>query len=223
MKKWYVAVFIVILLTGCKTQKMIPNDNEQKEEKIPDYHIKEDSVSKIEIMYPDLDFDEYVEPIVKEIIEEYLYRMYGDFDDLDIELNSSITYLEENMVSIIFEGMGNRKMTVHPTNLFYSININLEDYTLLKLSDFYVIDDAFIKIYREHFKDQVFPEIKDLLDDMSDEELKELFLNADDSMSRVRSYYTKDKVGITLDELAHAIGDYIKIEIPKDELRNNQK
>ncbi len=159
---------------------------------------------------------------INKLIEDAALNFFEINNEIKQNINIDYTIkLETNsFISIIFKGIANTEFAAHPTNVFYTLNIDIHNNSILKLTDICNIDDDFIELYRNELKKQQDkPEIKKYLEGYTDKELKELLINIDNKESGVYSYYTYDSIGISLPTI-YAIGNHFEIEINNNVLKN---
>lgn len=176
------------------------------------------------IKYPVLNSNEMNLSSVNELIKQTALSGFNKDEEVEqqIDIDYEIVFYNNEFISIAFTGLANTITAAHPNNIFYTLNIDIKEGTKIKLTDIYNIDDNFIDTYKSEFKRQINPEIAIYLENYTDEELKEMFNNADKANDGIFSYYTDTTIGISLPTI-FAIGNYSKIEINRDLLKNNLK
>ncbi|SEW16299.1 hypothetical protein [[Clostridium] fimetarium] len=182
--------------------------------------------SNVNIKYPQLigdkrDYSE-VNNFIKETIMEHLYDYGVDYSNLTITVDFKITFSNKRLISIVFSGFGNVRTAAHPNNIFYSLNIDLEACSKIKLQDICSINSNLVKIYREKWAQQTDEVRAVILRDYNDDDLIKAFTQADNLGSSVYSYLTSNGVAFSL-SVSHAIGDHIETEINYQEIKDNLK
>lgn len=240
--KHKVTLIIAILIIFATTIIILVNErnNNEKEDSLSDFQNNtiEDNIYKIDsetytytlngnnvlIKYPVLNSNEINLSSVNELIKQTALSEFNEDEEAEqqIDIDYKIVFYNNEFISIAFTGLANTITAAHPNNIFYTLNIDIKEGTKIKLTDIYNIDDNFIDTYKSEFKRQINPEIAIYLENYTDEELKEMFNNADKANDGIFSYYTDTTIGISLPTI-FAIGNYSKIEINRDLLKNNLK
>lgn len=213
--KRIIVIVLCLFIVGCNNANFVSSEN------ISYDHISKSytPTSEIYVKYPRFigeKFDLINEIIEKDIIS-FIQDYYDDiYEGLTLDVNYEVSYQEKNIISIVYTGIGNVESAAHPINIFKSININIPQNKKIYLNNLYNIDDNFVELFKEEFNKQVSFEKSIILNNYSDNDLKELLKNTDLKHS-VMSYLKNEKVGLSL-EVPHAIGDYIIIEIDSKKL-----
>lgn len=144
---------------------------------------------------------------------------YKDVDgEVTIDINYKIVCQEPELLSIIYSGVGNVSGAAHPSNLFYTTNLDITNRKNLRLNDIVNINDDFINmLINGGFKavnSEYEAEYKSEINMLTLEEWKKRLLAADpsDKMGSEFSYMTKDSLGISIGVI-HALGDHAEFEI----------
>lgn len=144
---------------------------------------------------------------------------YKDVDgDVTIDINYKIVCQEPEFLSIIYSGVGNVSGAAHPSNLFYTTNLDIINTKILSLNDIVDIDDDFVNMFTNgKFKavnSDYESEYKSEISMVTFDDWKKRLLTADpsDKMGSEFSYMTKDSLGISIGVM-HALGDHAEFEI----------
>ena len=144
---------------------------------------------------------------------------YKDVDgDVTIDINYKIVCQEPELLSIIYSGVGNVSGAAHPSNLFYTTNLDITNRKNLRLNDIVNINDDFVNmLINGSFKainSKYEAEYKSEINMLTLEDWKKRLLAADpsDKMGSEFSYMTKDSLGISIGVM-HALGDHTEFEI----------
>jgi len=144
---------------------------------------------------------------------------YKDVDgDVTIDINYKIVCQEPELISIIYSGVGNVSGAAHPSNLFYTTNLDITNIKNLRLNDIVNINDDFVNmLINGSFKainSKYEAEYKSEINMLTLEDWKKRLLAADpsDKMGNEFSYMTKDSLGISIGVI-HALGDHAEFEI----------
>ena len=203
------------------------------EEKEKNYSIRKEVVEKhteksiLSVQYPCLISDDRdlcgVNELIKGIVDDSIQVYFdesGDekYDECFLELDYAITYANEQFISIIITGMAYVKPSAHPTQILFTINIDLEDVSRILLRDVYEIDNEFLNVYKEAFRSEE-PERSKILDnyEYGDDFLLDDLMQSDSLFVAVQTYFTDDSLGISL-PVAFVIGGHVEIEIPYEEI-----
>ena len=152
------------------------------------------------------------------------------FEDVtyDIKLNNS------NFLSILYVEEANITGSMHPSKYVHSININIQNGTILKLKDLININNNFVDklknatnrvwtpktlpgVTSAELNKQLVGIVSDRLSTSQNKDLINEFNSEDYSF-----YFTEDYFGITID-IAHATGDYAELEIKYNDIKDNIK
>ena len=144
---------------------------------------------------------------------------YKDVDgDVTIDINYKIVCQEPELLSIIYSGVGNVSGAAHPSNLFYTTNLDLINNKKLRLNDIVDVNDDFVNmLINGKFKtvnSEYEAEYKSDINMSTLDDWKKRLLAADpsDNMGSEFSYMTKDSLGISVGVI-HALGDHAEFEI----------
>ncbi|MCL2083438.1 MAG: DUF4163 domain-containing protein [Oscillospiraceae bacterium] len=154
-----------------------------------------------------------------------------NIDDFSLTLEYAVLYQSANYLSVNYTGFAYVNDMPYPRNLFYTININIEDGHKLRLSDMVNIDHFFVQIIRKYLQHYVtngadntakgsnilqneleYSNVYKQILKKTDDEFIEIFMKADLSYNGCNSYFTKDVFGISF-EIGHVSGDHFEIEL----------
>jgi hypothetical protein len=154
--------------------------------------------------------------------------------DANWEINYKIKFESKNVFSITFSGLENDKGSHYPIDTLYTLNINMNKCTKLKLSDFVNIDEKFVDNFRKYRISELGHNgvgyrafnffINGKLTGSTDYLLKS-FQVADSSYKDspyTFSYITKDYLVIST-EIQHNLGDYLEIKLKYEDIKDNIK
>ena len=65
----------------------------------------------------------------------------------NIDINYKIVCQEPEFLSIIYSGVGNVSGAAHPSNLFYTTNLDITNTKILRLNDIVDINDDFVNMF----------------------------------------------------------------------------
>jgi len=170
-------------------------------------------------------FAEYSDRVNQAIKEEaYLALNAYDLDffepeeQLSLEIDYEIKWKTDELISIIFSGLGYIQGTAHPNHFFYTLNIDAKTAKKVRLADRVTIDDSFMQAIYQAARDIPEPELHDAFIGhyKNAEQLLEYLATADslengfENQLDVFSYFTPTAIGVSL-----PIGTYhVEIEVP---------
>ncbi|EFM10558.1 hypothetical protein PaecuDRAFT_2468 [Paenibacillus curdlanolyticus YK9] len=156
-------------------------------------------------------------------------------DKPTIDVSYTIAWQSPQLLSIEYTGYGNVEGAAHPSNLFYTTNVDLDDAALVRLKEAYEINEAFV----QHLKSGAFEvlspalltkaEVVEQLAQYTNEEWIEQLKRADslesigtEQQSDIYSFFMKEKLGLSL-PVAHAAGDHVELALPYTDLSQWKK
>lgn len=178
----------------------------------------------VNIVYPqflDAEASKLNELIKFEAMSAFFNTYNSDEKDLTLEISYAITLKNEELLSVVFYGYGDRKGAAHPNRQFYTVNIDLKNIKKICLKD--VINDfekleTLIKNKNFVFKMYSDPETEDIL--KVNELLSfEHLARSDVYGSGIYGYFTENSLGISF-EVPYVIGNHVEIELPYNELKD---
>ncbi|MFP4698373.1 MAG: hypothetical protein ACLFMO_06670 [Eubacteriales bacterium] len=204
----------------------------------PDYTIKSNiySYKNINVIYPSIvgleavDRQNIINKLLREEALSFVDIMEESKDTLNYELDYSVVFQDNNIISIIFKGYRYMEEAPYPVDVFYSINVDLNNGKKLVLGDMVSIDENFVNLYIEYLKKDKGEELKNyaceyLLNSLSSENFTNGFRESDrlyGSSKYVYSYFTGSKIGISW-EVPHSVGDHVEVEIPIEVINDLKK
>ena len=159
-------------------------------------------------------FDE-INRQVEEKAKSFAEDVYlQDYVNLDLSLEYAYS-VSEKYVSVAFEGIGNVSTAAHPNNHYETIVFSREGQSIVTLSDMYEVDDALTSAFMKHLQ-----ETGDGAADYFNEtyDAASLLSKCDNGSSECYSYITDTELTISF-SVPHALGDYVKVTIPLEELQ----
>jgi len=181
---------------------------------------------KIEVEYPEISngYSDKLNKINSIIAKDasYIFEK-GSYEGATGEIKYDIPFISDEIVSITYQGLISKRSYAYPTYLFYSTNVNIQTGEKLTLGDLVTIDEAFIQEFRQgeiisSSSSEQYNTLKKYISNLSDEELLNSFLKADKiGSSNVFTYLTDDSIVVILDVI-HVLGDFILVEIPKNNI-----
>lgn len=183
--------------------------------------------SKINKLIKDNIFETQINEQVEEVKNDI--EKYGSNEAYYLELDFEITMQTDKILSILYTGIGSFETSQFPTYNIYAIVIDLQNGTMLMLSDFIEIDNGLIDkmknaisvtngLYEDEElnKEELFRILQIVT--LEDEEFILKALKRESS-----GYYTfaikPDSLLVSI-AIAHASGDYILVEIPYEHVKD---
>ncbi len=147
---------------------------------------------------------------------------------LFIEMDVTVTRMDDAYISLFYEGLFNVKGTPHPSSLPEGLILDAKTGEILHLSDLYTVDEAFAEFVCGYFSEHGAEQHAQMLGISAEEIPAELFaktpermlewlLHCDDPYTTTTVFLAADGLGISL-PLSHAVGDHMEIVIPYAEL-----
>ena len=211
-------VVLVVLLTlfGCSREKYTDIDLSYKTDETVYENIMDKSYSEkeIDITYPVLytkndKINALIEKEAKSVIDAI---WVGDSENLELDIDYKIAYMDKDILSIIFKGYGYRKQTNHPTYHFYTLNIDLSTGEKLVLSDIADVDGVISDLKEKNYRFQMKEDEDTILDFYINDYVEFDKLYSCDRGNFVYSYVTKNGMGLSI-PVPHFIGDHQEVEI----------
>lgn len=156
-----------------------------------------------------------------------------------LEVSYNVTLKNSDLLSIEYSGVASLSTSMHPSNIFYTTNIDIKDRAKLRLKDFVKIDGALIEAFKKgKYVDwqskgdsKISKELQDAaynyVSNIDTNELIKDFNEADSAdinknPSSTFSYLSKDSIFISIN-VPHAIGDHAEYEINLKNIQSNIK
>ena len=182
--------------------------------------------SHISIYYPSFttsDNNDMIElnNFYKDAVLSMATELYGkNYINLELEVDFTVNMFND-IVSVIFNGMGNIKTAAYPNRIFLTLNSTISENKKIKLSNVLVFNKSLVKILRQKVQENYQDDIKEIFDFLygSDDELFDLLMLCDSNETACCSYYMEDRLGISL-PMNHVGGDQIFIEFNVEDIRD---
>jgi hypothetical protein len=146
-----------------------------------------------------------------------------------VEIDYEIKRQSERFLSVQYTGVCYVKDAAYPNHIFYTTNLDMKQASILRLSDLVKIDKPFIDLIKSGKFSAVEPEQKDLLGNLTQDDLILALASADvpegspvEAGIESFSYLTSDSLGISI-PVAHAVGDHAEYEIRLAQIPDNIK
>lgn len=251
MKKYKVTLILVLALSLCLSgcsQNKTPSEDTQKEVQ-KEYTKQTESMYELKteifkdkdanINYPQLInlTDTSAQEKINDMIKKQAFLVYDEIakqgEQFSYELNYDVKYSSPELLSIRFNDYINFTQSAHPSNSVETLNIDIKNQKVIKLTDLVNINEGFVDLFKNGkylspYPDQT-PElmesIKNILDETDTKGWIDLLKNADSFdiySGNQYSYLTKDSLVIVI-SVPHFIGDYAEFEIKYKDLSEYKK
>ncbi|MCL2153004.1 MAG: stalk domain-containing protein [Oscillospiraceae bacterium] len=151
-------------------------------------------------------------------------RFYSDFSEsFTLEIKNNINLATDRLLSVEYVGYGNVDGAAYPTNIFYTVNIDITQSKQLKLADIVNINAELLKNinnnnYLKQNPDVTFEYLVDeILSDDANSAIRDSDISLDNSIDGVCSYLKSDLLGISF-PVRHAFGDHVEFEIKFEQI-----
>ncbi|WP_252247576.1 DUF4163 domain-containing protein [Clostridium sp. ZBS4] len=207
-------------------------------EKSNEYQVvsKDYSKNNVKINYPELKNSNDNEKLksINRYLKEGALKVLDDYvkDDpnlkaVNLNVNYDVKFKNEKYISIVYRGEVNVEGAAYPSSIFYTTNVDLESGNIIRLSDYFNVDDILnelkdpknIKVIAEN--DELAAAQKEFILNIGNDKLISMLKNADfhqvngnieSPKEGVYSYLHKDSVVISL-QVNHAIGDHAEFTL----------
>ncbi|MBP1756529.1 MAG: hypothetical protein H6Q59_2927 [Firmicutes bacterium] len=168
---------------------------------------------------------------INQLITEDIMSFIEAFNESDVtlEINYDVPWKGEKLLSIRYYMYYYAEGAAHPNNNYKTLNIDLENEKIIRLSDVVNIDENFAKIMSMNSKySGPLDPSQDLEDMLKDNKLgidAKTFLESDSHQDYYSSYtyFTENTLGFST-SVPHALGDYALFEVSyadiKDYIKN---
>jgi len=173
----------------------------------------------ISITYPqfiseDAENIQELNELIKNIALSVLDQYGEDTAGLSMDVTYELSLLTEDFISIVFEGLSFMEGAIRPNRIFYTLNIDLETMQRVRLTDVVHVDEGLANLLLSGEVPPLDPNQASVLEEIDIDRMTERLRNADpdDWAHAVFSYYTADKLVISVD-LLHVQGHHALYEI----------
>lgn len=221
-----------LTLTGCgdnnsssKIETSIVGTGTSESSVSDEYTIEDDqyNVKNVIIKHPRLKYsNENKTNSISALVESggmFGTKYYDDQDKLNMNIKYKIKRKNKKIISVVFEGTGYLEGAAYANNHLYSVNVDLKNESLLKLSDFVDINEELAEKIKNG---TVSDEQKETFNTLTSQDILNKLSLCDEvdnfNPDQSYSYLTDDSLGIIL-PVEHVLGDYIQVEIPLSEIQ----
>lgn len=128
-----------------------------------------------------------------------------------LQISGGIAFENEERISLVFKGFHNQKYAAHPNAVLFTVNVDIHTAERIGFADIYAVDEDLYAAFLQHADAEFLTlnvfEKTDFIEGLAHEPEKEFY-----------SYFTPTHVVISY-PVAHAIGDYIEVDIPYAEVK----
>ncbi|NFN18514.1 DUF4163 domain-containing protein [Clostridium botulinum] len=207
-------------------------------EKSNEYELVSKNYNKnnVKINYPEIkkfnddkklkSINKYLKESALKVLDDYV-KEDPNLEAVNLNVNYDVKFKNEKYISIVYNGEVNVKGTAYPSSIFYTTNVDLESGNIIRLSDYFNVNDILnklkdpknIKVIAEN--DELAAAQKDFILNIGNDNLINMVKNADfhevntkieSPKDGVYSYFDKDGVVISL-QVNHAIGDHAEFKL----------
>ncbi|BCN29447.1 hypothetical protein [Anaeromicropila herbilytica] len=147
---------------------------------------------------------------------------------LDLDIDYKIMWNSSNLLSVKYSGSGYANKAVHVNNFMYTVNMDINRGTKVKLNDYMNLNKEFVykcMNYRDSEESMVNYALEDMISNNDYNILLKYFNHADstyDYEPAIFSYFTKDSLGLCI-EVSDTFGGYVDIRYKYSELKKYLK
>lgn len=237
-------VVAIILLCGCEREecmKKITLPETLVESECEEVYLLEKNEENLVCIKLSLDdrFNEEQTRFVENFVVTELHKMtgvsfdlkksndMGDYHDEEyynyyINLESKVSYVSNDAVSIIFSGVLNKKSAAHPLHLLFSLNFDPNTMNVIQFSERHAIDDALYEEFALEGEKRILEECggkwpegwKSFSETLCSKETFVKSLKNDNEYSEVEWYYTEDGMGFSY-SVAYSLGGHKEVELTR--------
>ncbi|MHC1722344.1 MAG: DUF4163 domain-containing protein [Aminipila sp.] len=251
MKKYKISLIVVLALSLCLSgcsQNKAPSEDTKKEvqkeytkQTETMYELKTETFNDKDasINYPQLInlTDTSAQEKINEIIKKQAFLAYNEVvkqgEEFTYDLKYDVKYSSPELLSIRFNDYINFTQSAHPSNSVATLNIDIKNQKVIKLSDLVNINEGFVDLFKNGkylspYPDeppQLMESIKNILNETDTKGWIDLLKNADSFdiySGSPYSYLTKDSLVIVI-SVPHFMGDYAEFEINYKDLSEYKK
>lgn len=174
-----------------------------------------------------------INELIKNDVVSYVNKNIAG--DSNLTLNYIVKLQASDLLSIQYSGVASRSNSAHPSNIFYTTNIDVKNGKKPRLSDFVQVNQDLVKAFKKgqyvnfqsrYSKEQQAEIVKYVNDNISANNLIKYFNEADSldienvNTSSTFSYLTKDSIVISVN-VPHALGDHAEFSINYKNIQRN--
>lgn len=214
----------------------LPVETEPLETKLYLTHLSDECVASVELPSFVAE-DEAVRNLIQDYVQSYFAGYFEDItlsvssepvsvtdgDHLyNFSVNCKATYMSDEFVSLVFEGVYYMRTAAHPVNLFFTLNIDRTTNERVLLKDVWLLNDDFYDTYLPYAEKALDARLGAEYQEEKDR-LLEMYFSKDavfrglQTENECCAYYTETGMAISY-PVNHALGDYLQAEIPYEDL-----
>lgn len=144
-----------------------------------------------------------------------------------INLESKTSYVSNDMISIIFTGLFNKKSAAHPSDILFSLNFNPSTLDIVEFSSLHIIDDTLYDEFVMQGEKQILEETDNVWPNGWDGFSKTLcsketfFEGLNNKNSNIEWYYTENGIVFSY-SVPFALGDHKEVELERSILKKDR-
>ena len=150
--------------------------------------------------------------LLTEALADYLQGYGTNVSGLELDINYNVTYASNEIVSIVFGGTSNSTHAAYPISFSFSVNIIMTVPKIAEPSDIVEINEALAQKFMISAKKQNNIAIREYFQQFTISEAESILKQND-----VYFYLTDNEIGALI-TIPHAIGDYVDLRIPKEDI-----
>ena len=223
-----IPIFLLLFFVSCQKHDITPTFTADTDTQTTSMQFVDTSHenSKVVIAYPELfndrkNFDGFNQAI-KHYVSTCAEEVYPeDYSNLTLNLKYEIKLLSDEMISIVFSGLGYVQKAAHPNHLFLAFNYSLAEEKTVKMSDYYTgIDLSFAALFRKCMEEQFDSNRLPVFESIYKEDalIVDVLKKIDDRKGDYGFYFAEDGLGLCVPTI-YAGGDYAVAEIPYQEIQ----
>ena len=156
----------------------------------------------------------------KDVKKEQEYSKYS------ILMESQVTYNSDTHISIVFNGLLNRKKSAHPIHWLFSLNYNPQTLQIISFTEKYTVDNQLYRIFSELAEKMIKEECGGILPPGWDS-FSEPICSEKDFLEGIIAeeefcFYLQDTGVVISYPVPFALGDHKEVVIPYDKLREHE-
>lgn len=248
---WILILFITFGMTACKKEEVVNSTNLEAtvaltpseeptitptitiEKPISrDYRVVDQKLNledRITGNYPQINglMESDKEAKINQLITEDIMSFIEAFNESDVtqEIRYDVPWKGENLLSIRYYMFYNAEGAAHPNSNYKTLNIDLENEKIIRLSDVINIDVNFAKVMSKNSKYSApldsSQDLEDMLKDNKSGIDTKTFLEGDSQQDYYSSYsyFTENTLGFST-SVPHALGDYALFEVSYADIKD---
>lgn len=200
------------------------------------YLVENSDENIISIKLPtNYEFDEVQNEFIADFVSSKFFKITGEnfkltksntaiTDDTQnysgyyINMESKMSYISDNIISIVFTGLYNKMSAAHPNHLLFALNFDPKTMNVVKFSSIHTIDDSIYNEFVKQGEKEILEETGGIWPEGWDSFSKTLcsketfFDGLNGKNSEIEWYYTENGIGFSY-SVPFALGNHREVEI----------